>query len=302
MAQVTAQLQTQQARSVSARQAVVAANARLRTTRAEEAAVQKRLTAIRASIKGFAVERVRPRCGARGREVGRGGQPERDRAPPNTCATQLCGPQSDALDTLVSARQDLAAKRKAAESAAATRRQPAARRQRCTRRRCKRHKQAQLRLVSAARSRYQASLREDQVAGRGSFRGGSSACRRFAASPSRRRSPDSSTRCSTPPTPTACTSAAPAIAVRQAKVAARRRNCGIERTTCTRSRRRGAIHRRQSRASQCTSADSPSTSPTTAASSTATATPGTNGSAATPRGYGFHNLPSEAWHWSVNGN
>ncbi len=300
LAQVTAQLQTQQARSISARQAVVAANARLRTTRAEEAAVQKRLTAISASIKGFAVNAyVHGAAPGVAKLVAVDNPSEIGHA--EHLRDAVVGSESDALDALVSARQDLAAKRKAAESAAAT----AANRQRAVNgvlASLKRSQAAQLRLVSAAESRYQASLREDQVASRGSFSGGSvglSTVHGITVASSIAGQLNS------------MLNAADADGMHfggtgyrssSGQVAARRRNCGSSQYD---------IYEKPS--SRC---HPPTAKPGQSMHERGLAVdftyngsvinshsnPGYRWLSGHARSYGFYNLPSEAWHWSVNGN
>jgi LAS superfamily LD-carboxypeptidase LdcB len=300
LAQVTAQVQSQQARSVSARQAVEAASARLRTTRAEESAVQKRLAAVSASIKGFAVNAyVHGATPGVTNLVAVDNPSEIARA--EHLRNSVVGSESDALDALASARQDLAAKRKAAESAAAV----AVNRQRTVNdvlASLKRSRAAQLRLVTAAESRFQASLREDQVASRGSFRGGSVSLATVhgitvAASIAGQLN--------------SMLNAADADGMRfggtgyrssSGQIAARRSNCGSSSYD---------IYEKPS--SRC---HPPTAKPGQSMHERGLAVDFTyNGSiinsrsntgyrwlSAHARNYGFYNLPSEAWHWSVNGN
>lgn len=300
LAQVAAQVQTQQARSVSAAQAVQAANARLRATRAEETAVQNRLAAVSASIKGFAVDAyVHGSAPGTTDLISAHGPSEVARA--EHLRDAVVGSESDTLDALASARQDLAAKRRAAEGAASIA---------ATRRRTvndalaslKKSQSQQLRLVNAAEQRYQASLREDQVASRGSFRGGSvslSTVHGITVAASIAGKLD------------AMLNAADADGMRfggtgyrssSGQIAARRSNCGSSSYD---------IYDKPS--SKCRP---PTAKPGQSMHERGLAVDFTyNGSiinsrsntgyrwlAAHARSYGFYNLPSEAWHWSVNGN
>ena len=300
LAQVTAQLQAQQSRSISARQAVDAANARLRTTRAEEAAVQKRLTAVSASIKGFAVNAY-----VHGKVPGvtnlAAVDNPSDIARAEHLRNSIVGSESDALDALASARQDLASKRKAAESAAAI----ATNRQRTVNgvlASLKRSQSAQLRLVSAAESRFQASLREDQVASRGSFRTGSvglSTVHGITVASSIAGQLNSMLNAADSD---GMHFGGTGYRSSSGQIAARRSNCG--------SSHYDIYEKPSSRCHPPTAKPGQSMHERGLAVDftyngsiiNSRSNPGYRWLSAHARGYGFYNLPSEAWHWSVNGN
>ena len=164
LAKVTAELQTQQQRSVSAQQAVVAATARLRQTRAEEAAVAHHLDEVRLSVRGFAVDaymnggisKPTPLPGVAGaNELARAAH----------LRDVVVGSESDVIDALATAKADLDAKRLAAESAARL----AADRQRTVNgivASLKKSQAAQMRLVQETESRYQALRNADGFRGK----------------------------------------------------------------------------------------------------------------------------------------
>ena len=301
LAQVTAQLQAQQARSAAATQAAAAARSRLANARAQEAAVERRLSEVRASVKDAAL-----RVYMLG--VSNSGFGDVANLDPAAAAradylrSSALGIQSDVADQLSATRQDLDIKRKAAEGAARV----AADRDRAARGAVAslRASQAeQLRLVGAAESRYQASLSEAALASRS------------------RRVPGSRISLTTVHGITVATSIADNLdhmlnaaeadgyhfggtgyRSPEGQVAARRRNCGSSSYD---------IYDKPS-----SSCHPPTAKPGQSMHEQGLAVDFTyNGSVINShsnagyqwlRGhasrYGFYNLPSEAWHWSVNGN
>jgi hypothetical protein len=164
LAAVTAQLQTQVVRSAAAAQAAHAARAHLATARAQEASVAHRLDDVRASVKDAAL-----RVYMLG--VSNFGLSDIANLDPASAAradflrNSALGFQSDVADQLSATRQDLEVKRKVAEGAARV----AADRDRAARGAVAALKQSQteqLKLVSAAEGRYQASLSEAALASR----------------------------------------------------------------------------------------------------------------------------------------
>jgi hypothetical protein len=301
LAQVTAQLQAQQGRSAAAAQAASAARSRLAAARVQEAAVERRLTEVRASAKGAAL-----RVYMAG--VSNAGLANVSNLDPNAAAradylrSSALGLQSDVADQLAATRQDLEVKRKVAEGAARI----AADRDRAARSAVAALKATfnqQLRLVGAAEARYQASLSEAALAGRS------------------RRVPGSRISLTTVHGITVASSIADNLEFMlnaaesegyhfggtgyrspEGQVAARRRNCGSSSYD---------VYEKPS--GQC---HPPTAKPGQSMHEQGLAIDFTyNGSVINShsnagyqwlRGhasrYGFYNLPSEAWHWSVNGN
>lgn len=300
LAAVTKQLQAQEAKSQSAKQAAAAAQVRLRKARAEEIAVGQRFDAVKQSIREIAVQAY-----IRGNAT----PPHRtsvenlmETARADFIRNSALGLQEDVADELRAARQDLERKREAAETAAAlaSNRQKAATNALAS---LRESQAAQLRLVSAAEARYLASLKESQLASRS------------------RRVPGSRIDLTTVRGITVATriaanlermlNAADNDGIRlggsgyrspSAQVAVRKRNCGT---------------------SQYAVYDKPSSScrPPTAKPGQSMHEQGLaidftyNGSVINSRSnagyrwlkgnaarYGFYNLPSEPWHWSTNGN
>ncbi|MDP1795258.1 MAG: M15 family metallopeptidase [Acidimicrobiales bacterium] len=300
LAAVTKQLQAQEAKSQSAKQAAAAAQVRLRNARAAEVAVGQSFDQVKLSIREIAVQAYI-----------RGGSsaPQRTNvedimqvAREDFIRNTALGLQEDVADELRSARQDLERKREAAETAADL----AANRQRSASNALSslRASQAeQLRLVGAAEAKYLASLKESQLASRS------------------RRVPGSRIDLTTVRGITVATriaanlermlNAADADGIRlggsgyrspSAQVAVRKRNCGTSQY---------AIYEKPS-----SSCRPPTAKPGQSMHEQGLAIDFTyNGSVINSRSnagyrwlkgnaarYGFYNLPSEAWHWSTNGN
>jgi LAS superfamily LD-carboxypeptidase LdcB len=298
LAKVTAELERQQARSAAARQAAGAARTRLARARAEEAAVQQHLTSVKSSLKLVALAAYM-----------RGGQQQvRVRTDPNGAAraaylqSAAGGFQSDIADQLAATRQDLELKRKQAESAArvASDRQAALNRAVAQ---LKTSQAAQLRLVGAAESRYLASLKESELAARS---------RRVKGS----RISLTTVRGITVATQIAdnlerMLEAADRDGMRfggsgyrspDGQVAARRRNCGSSQYDIY-EKPSGRCHPPtakpgQSMHEQGLAIDFTYNGSVINSHSNA----GYKWLRANASRYGFYNLPSEAWHWSVNGN
>ena len=293
LAQVTQQVQTQQQRSVSARQAVQAANVTLRSARAQEAAVEKHLAAVRSSIKGYAVDAyVNGGIGQASPLPGVGGANELARA--EHLRDAIVGSESDVLEALATARADLDAKRLAAENAArvATGRQRAVNDALAS---LKRSQAAQFRLVGAAEARYQ-SLRDAE-----GFRGNVALATVHGIT----------VAASIAPRLNSMLNAADADGYHfggtgyrssAGQIATRKRNCGSS-SYDVYDKPSGSCH-------------PPTAKPGQSMHERGLAVDFTyNGSIINSHGnagfrwlaghassYGFYNLPSEAWHWSVNGN
>ncbi|MEY2396948.1 MAG: hypothetical protein QOJ00_122, partial [Actinomycetota bacterium] len=116
LARVTAALQAQEAQSAAASQASAAARARLRATRAEEASVGHRLDAVRASAKGVAVRSYMKGDAALAAAASTLDPATRARS--DYLRDTVVGSAVDIADGLSALRQDLIAKRQAAEAAA----------------------------------------------------------------------------------------------------------------------------------------------------------------------------------------
>lgn len=297
---VTAQLQAQEAKSQSAKQAAAAAQVRLRTAKAEEAAVEAHLVTVKQSIREIAVQAY----------IRGGATPARQQsiedlmqvARNEFIRNSALGLQEDVADALRSAREDLERKREAAESAAnvaSSRSKSAANAVASLRA----SRAEQLRLVGAAESRYLSSLKEAEL---------SSRSRRVRGS----RIDLTTVRGITVATRIAgnlerMLNAADADGIRlggsgyrspSAQVAVRRRNCGTSDY---------AVYDKPS-----SSCHPPTAKPGQSMHEQGLAIDFTyNGSVINSRSsagyrwlkgnaarYGFYNLPSEAWHWSTNGN
>jgi hypothetical protein len=298
--QVTAQLQAQEAKSQSAKQAAVAAQARLRAARAEEAAVAAHLDTVKTSIREIAVQAYIRGGAVSPARVSVSDLMEAARA--DFIRNSALGLQQDVADELRSAREDLDRKRQLAEAAAnvaASRSKSAASAVASLRA----SQAEQLRLVGAAESRYLSSLKEAELASRSRrVRGsridlttvrGITVATRIAGNLER------------------MLSAADADGIRlsgsgyrspSAQVAVRRRNCGTSDY---------AVYDKPS-----SSCHPPTAKPGQSMHEQGLAIDFTyNGSVINSHSntgyrwlkgnaarYGFYNLPSEAWHWSVNGN
>jgi hypothetical protein len=301
LAQVTAQLQQQQVRAAAATQSAAAARSRLATARSQEAAVSHRLDEVRASVKDAALRVYMLGVGSAG-FGGLGVLDPASAARADYLRSSALGFQSDVEDQLSSTRQDLELKRKLAEGAART----AADRSRAAAGAVAslRASQAQqLRLVGAAEARYQASLSEAALASRS------------------RRVPGSRISLTTVHGITVASSIAGNLdrmlnladsegyrfggsgyRSPDGQVAARRRNCGSSHYDIY-EKPAGSCHPPTARPGQSMHEQGLAIDFTY------------NGSVIHGRdnaGYrwlksnaarfGFYNLPSEAWHWSVNGN
>lgn len=294
---VTKQIAVEEAKNISARQAASAAQARLQRLNAEEAAIDTRLEQVRGSARDIAV-----RAYVHGRNdeqlaLADGDIAELTRA--RYLRGVVLGSTAELKDSLRAAQQDKAAARKAAESAArvATDRKRAVS---DTLSRLKGTRDQQLKLAAAAESRLAAALRESNttkrfargkvtlVTVRGITVAASIAGRLenmlSAASADGKRFGGSGYRSS------------------DGQVAARKRNCGSSNY---------AVYEMPS--SRCRP---PTAKPGQSLHEQGLAIDFTyNGSIIQSRSsegykwlkanaarFGFYNLPSEAWHWSINGN
>ena len=301
LAQVTAQLQAQQARSAAANQAAAAARARLATARAQEIAVEHRLSEVRASAKGAALQIYM-------RGVSNGGLGDVSHLDPAALARadylrdSALGFQSDVADELSATREDLDAKRKAAESAA----QLASSRSRSASQALsslKASQAAQLRLVGAAESRYQASLSEAALASRsrpvrGSHPGLSTVHGITVAS----SIADNLGRMLDAADADGYHFGGTGYRSSEGQIAARRRNCGSSSYDIY-DKPSGSCHPPTAKPGQSMHEQGLAVDFTYNGS---IINSHSNAGYQWLRGhaarYGFYNLPSEAWHWSVNGN
>ena len=303
---VTKRLQAQEAKSVSARQAAAAAAEHLRAARAEESAVTARLEQVRASAREAAIREYMS-AGPRSTQVAFGSDPA-IRARAEYLQRMALGSAADLEDALGAARQDKEAARKSAEVAA----QSAANRKRAAGdalAALRASQDRQLKLAAAAEARYEAALKESEVRRRLGTRGSRGSTRRGAVSLTTVRGITVATEIAGQLE--RMLSAADADGRRfggngyrspDGQVAARRRNCG---------------------SSQYDIYDKPASrcSPPTARPGQSMHEQGLaidftyNGSLIQSRSsegfqwlkanaarFGFYNLPSEAWHWSINGN
>lgn len=301
LAAVTQQLQAQEAKSQSAKQAAVAAQVRLRNAQAEEVAVEAHLVSVKQSIREIAVQAY-IRGGAASKPARTSVEDLMQAARADFIRNSALGLQEDVADELRSAREDLQRKRQAAEAAAnlaASRSKSAAQAVASLRA----SQAEQLRLVGAAESRYLSSLKEAELASRSRrVRGsridlttvrGITVATRIAGNLER------------------MLNAADADGMRfggsgyrspSAQVAVRKRNCGTSDY---------AVYEKPS-----SSCRPPTAKPGQSMHEQGLAIDFTyNGSVINSRSnpgykwlkanaarYGFYNLPSEAWHWSTNGN
>lgn len=303
---VTKQLQAQQAKSVSARQAASAAVSRLKRAQEEEAAIDARLDQVRSSAKNLAIRAYTHGKSEDGIMLADADIAEITRA--RYLRSVALGSATDLKDSLRSAQQDKSAARKAAESAART----AAERNRTVAnalRALEQSRNRQLELAGAAEARLEAAVKESEAAARLGARGSRGNSRRGsvslttvhgitvassiagrldsmlnAAEADGRRFGGSGYRSS------------------DGQVAARKRNCGTSDY---------AVYDMPS--SRCRP---PTAKPGQSMHEQGLAIDFTyNGSLIQSRSsdgfkwlkanaarFGFYNLPSEAWHWSVNGN
>ncbi|HVT75804.1 MAG TPA: M15 family metallopeptidase [Acidimicrobiales bacterium] len=303
---VTKRLEAQEAKSVSARQAVTAAALRLRAARAEESAVTARLGRVLASARDFAI-REYMNASPRAAQVALGLDPA-TRVRAEYLQQLALGSTTDLADALSAARQDKERARKTAEAAAQT----ATNRKRAvndavTALRASRDRQLQL--AAAAEARYEAALKESQVRARLGARGSRGFSRRGAVSLTTVRGITVATEIAGQLE--RMLSAADADGKRfggsgyrspDGQVAARRRNCGSSDYDVY-----------DKPASRCSP---PTARPGQSMHEQGLAIDFTyNGSLIQSRGsegfqwlkanaarFGFYNLPSEAWHWSTNGN
>ncbi len=310
---VTKRIEVQQAKSVSARQAVAAANGRLQRARAEEVAVAAQLDRVRASVRDLAI-REYMRSGPGSAAAALGVDPAKF-ARGRYLRSIAFGSNADLQDALRSARQDAEGARGAAQRAAglaASRKQIAG----DTLNALRASQSRQLNLAAAAEARLDAAIKESEAIRR--IRPRVSRIGPSGSSGSSRRGAVSLTtvRGITVATEIAgqldrMLSAADADGVRfggsgyrspDGQVAARRRNCGSS-----------SYDVYDKPASQCRP---PTARPGQSMHEQGLAVDFTyNGSLIQSRSsegfqwlkanaarFGFYNLPSEAWHWSVNGN
>ncbi|HUR78998.1 MAG TPA: D-alanyl-D-alanine carboxypeptidase family protein [Acidimicrobiales bacterium] len=299
LARVTAELQRQEARRVAATQAASAARTRLSRARAQEAAVQHRLVEVTQSLKGVALQ------------VYMSGDPRQATGalfdPVASVRAQylrsaVVGVQTDAADALKATRQDLESKRRAAEVAARV----ASNRQQAVGRAVSalRSSQAQqLRLVGAAESRYLASLKESQLATRTRRpRGGSVSLTTVRGITVATSIADNLERMLSAADGDGMRFGGSGYRSSSGQVAARRRNCGssdydVYEKPSSRchppTAKPGQSMHEQGLAIDFTYNGSIINS---------RSNPGFQWLRANAARFGFYNLPSEAWHWSINGN
>ena len=300
LAAVTKQLQAQIVRSQSATQAASAARQHLRVAQAELGTVENRLATVRASVRDIALRVYMSGVGDAGFNVAN--------LDPNTAAranflrASVIGSQNDAADQLAATRQDLQIKQRAAESAArvAQDRSRAAGQAVAS---LRASQAAQLRLVSAAESRYLASLSEAALASRSIRARGS----KVSLTTVRGITVASSIAGNLERLLSAADSdgmhfGGTGYRSYEGQVAARRSHCGSSDYD---------VYSKP--ASQC---HPPTARPGQSMHEQGLAIDFTyNGSVirghdnagfrwlrANAARFGFYNLPSEAWHWSVNGN
>ncbi|HVT77776.1 MAG TPA: M15 family metallopeptidase [Acidimicrobiales bacterium] len=302
LAQVTAQVQAQQARSAAAAQAASAARQRLRSAQVAEAEVEHHLAQVRASVHDIALRFYMSGISNAGTSSLAALDPAAA-ARADFLRSSALGLQSDVADELAATRQDLEAKRKAAESAAAlaaSRSHTAA-----SALASLRASQAeQLRLVGATESSYLASLREDQLAARNTHfvRGAKISLTTVHGITVATSIADNLGRMLDAADADGYHFSGSGYRSAEGQIALRRAHCGSS-----------SYDVYDKPASQC---HPPTARPGTSMHEQGLAVDFSyNGSVINShsnpgfqwlRGhasrYGFYNLPSEAWHWSVNGN
>lgn len=303
---VTKRIAAQEAKSASARQAAAAAAQRLRAARAQEAAVGAHLDKVRASAREMAV-REYMQAGPTGTRYA-GAQDPAEAVRATYLRNLALGNSTDLQDALRAARQDAELARESAESAAdvaSSRRRAAA----DTLSSLKQSRDRQLQLAAAAEARLNAAIKESEALRRIGPRGSRGVTRRGAVSLTTVRGITVATEIANQLD--RMLGAAEADGRRfggsgyrspDGQIAARRRNCGSSQYD---------IYDKP--ASKCRP---PTARPGQSMHEQGLAVDFTyNGSLIQSRSsegfqwlkanaarFGFYNLPSEAWHWSVNGN
>ncbi|HJT94736.1 MAG TPA: M15 family metallopeptidase [Mycobacterium sp.] len=303
---VTKRIEAQEAKSASARQAAAAAAQRLRAARVQESAVSAHLDKVRASARELAV-REYMQAGPSGIRLAIGQDPA-EAARATYLRNLALGNSEDVQDALRAARDDAELARKNAEVAAdlASNRKRAAA---DTLTSLKQSRDRQLQLAAAAEARLNAALKESEALRRIGPRGSRGISRRGAVSLTTVRGITVATEIAGQLD--RMLAAADADGRRfggsgyrspDGQVAARRRNCGSSQYD---------IYEKP--ASKCRP---PTARPGQSMHEQGLAIDFTyNGNLIQSRSsegfqwlkanaarFGFYNLPSEAWHWSVNGN
>jgi hypothetical protein len=301
LAKVTAELQQQQARNEAAKQSAAAARVRLHRAQAAEAEVQQHLAQVKLSLKSVALQFYMAGGNQASYASGAFVDPI-TAARANVLRSAVIGVQTDVVDELTSLRQDLDIRRRAAESAARV----AADRQQAVGRtvaQLRASQAEQLRLVGAAESRYLASIKEADLASRSRrVRGSSIDLTTVRGITVATRIADNLER---------MLEAADADGMRfggsgyrspSGQVAARRRNCGSSEYDIY-EKPSGRCHPPTAKPGQSMHEQGLAIDFTYNGS---VINSHSNAGYQWLRGhasrYGFYNLPSEAWHWSVNGN
>lgn len=303
---VTKRLEAQQAKSASARQAAAAAEQRLRSARAEETAVAARLERVRSSVRELAL-REYMHAGPGGVRLTIGDNPG-TMARSAYLRSLAVGQTSDVQDSLRAAREDTELARERAEAAA----QSAAQRKRTandTLSQLKQSRDRQLQLAAAAEARVLAALKESEAAKRLTPRASRSVSRRGAVNLTTVRGITVASEIAGQLERMLAAADADGRSFggggyrsSDGQVAARRRNCGTSNYDVY-----------EKPASRCSP---PTARPGQSMHEQGLAIDFTyNGSLIQSRSsegfqwlkanaarFGFYNLPSEAWHWSVNGN
>ncbi len=300
---VTKRIAAQEAKSASARQAEAAAAERLRRARADESAVNARLDRVRATARDLA---IREYINARPRPTGM--------ADPTTLARgkylqrAALGSTNDLEEELRAVREDREATREAAERAAelAGNRKKAAGDSLAA---LRSSRDRQLKLASAAEARLNAAMKESEALRRLSPRASRGFGRRGAVSLTTVRGITVATEIAG--NLERMLSAAAGDGMRfggsgyrssEGQVAARRKNCG--------SSDYDVYEKPASRCSPPTARPGQSMHEQGLAIDftyngnliQSRSNPGFQWLKANAARFGFYNLPSEAWHWSVNGN
>ncbi|MEY2424852.1 MAG: hypothetical protein QOI61_424 [Actinomycetota bacterium] len=303
---VTKRMEAQEAKSASARQAAAVAAQHVGVARAEEAAVAARLERVRATARDFAIREYMQAQPRTARQAAASDPAEMARA--DYLQRMALSSAADLQDALRSARQDKERARKAAEVAAqtATNRKRAASDALSA---LRASRDRQLKLAIAAEAQLDAAVKDSEALRRLGSRGSRGASRRGSVSLTTVRGITVATQIADQLE--RMLSAADADGKRfggsgyrssEGQVAARRRNCGTSNYD---------VYDKPS--SQC---HPPTAKPGQSMHEQGLAIDFTyNGSVIQSHSnegyqwlrsnaarYGFYNLPSEAWHWSVNGN
>lgn len=303
---VTSRIQAQEAKSASAHQAAAAAQQRLRSARAEAAAVGARLETIRKSARSIAI-REYMQSGLSASRIAVGSDPATVARAAYLRDVAL-GQTSDIRDALAAAREDSELARERAEAAASS----ASGRDRTaadTLGALKQSRQRQLQLAAAAEARLEAAVKEADALRRIGSRGSRGVSRRGAVSLTTVRGITVATEIANQLERMLVAAEADGRVFggggyrsSEGQVAARRKNCGSSQYD---------IYDKP--ASKCRP---PTARPGQSMHEQGLAIDFTyNGSLIQSRSsdgfqwlkangarFGFYNLPSEAWHWSTNGN